>query len=278
MTKIYIDTNIFASFYHSMSDNYSVLDELNQHVNSLIFTKQTLNEFYRTRLNVIKQAKDSLNNNMKIKSFSSSILNKNNDFIELNSIKNTFSRKLADVNSYLDSILDIKNDSFADKFYLLTNNNNVSVFPVTKTNIEAAKDRKALGNPPTSSNKYTIGDEVIWESILENIDDDLIIVTRDKTYIENIHILQEEFIKVTGKKLISVEQNISSALRKIGEIPSNSLIVEEENIRDDANVKLGASFCPICNHSLVTIVNDEGNGKITIGVQCENCMYTNWVF
>ena len=45
---------------------------------------------------------------------------------------------------------------------------------LTQKNIFYANNRKLLGNPPTSPDKHTIGDEIIWEMILENIKDDYI--------------------------------------------------------------------------------------------------------
>jgi hypothetical protein len=38
-----------------------------------------------------------------------------------------------------------------------------------------------LGNPPSSPDKITIGDEVIWELLLAKLREDLIVVTGDGT-------------------------------------------------------------------------------------------------
>ncbi|MBC8726753.1 hypothetical protein F6X37_36380, partial [Paraburkholderia sp. 31.1] len=47
-----------------------------------------------------------------------------------------------------------------------------------------------LGKPPTSPGKDTIGDELIWETLVACVKDDLIIVSGDKTFSNNIPVLK----------------------------------------------------------------------------------------
>ena len=68
-----------------------------------------------------------------------------------------------------------------------------------------------LGNPPCSPDKYTIGDEVIWELLIENMKEDLIIVTKDYTFHENLSLLTEEYQQRTGRTLLLVTEKFSEA-------------------------------------------------------------------
>lgn len=49
-----------------------------------------------------------------------------------------------------------------------------------------------LGNLP-GSNKFCIGNETIWDSIIKHVNDDIVIIYRDLSYKYNIDILKEEY-------------------------------------------------------------------------------------
>jgi hypothetical protein len=95
--------------------------------------------------------------------------------------------------------------------------------------ISNAQTRKLLGNPPSSPDKHTIGDEVIWELLLTNLHDDLIVVTRDSTYEQNMPLLKQEYQQTTGgHKLLLVAKNLSEAVATIGKQPAPELIEAEQ--------------------------------------------------
>ena len=107
--------------------------------------------------------------------------------------------------------------SFCDEIYERT----ISI-------VDNAVRRKYIGNPPTS-NKTTCCDEIIWESILENCKNDLIIVTRDKTFNDNYNFLKTEYKNKVGKNLLIVEF-ISDVIRLLGEVPSGQLETIEKSM------------------------------------------------
>jgi hypothetical protein len=83
--------------------------------------------------------------------------------------------------------------------------------------IESAKKRKVLGKPPISKEKYSIGDELIWETLVGCVKNDLIIVSRDRTFLNNIPILKEEYRSRTGREL-TITDSVTDALGKVGEM------------------------------------------------------------
>jgi hypothetical protein len=111
---------------------------------------------------------------------------------------------------------DEKQDVVAQKFLTIARDSTVTVVRLTDAVIELAHRRKLLGNPPCSPDKYTIGDEVIWELLLANMHEDLPIVTRDQTFHENVSLLSEEYQARTGSRLILITETFSHGLEAIG--------------------------------------------------------------
>jgi hypothetical protein len=122
-----------------------------------------------------------------------------------------------------------------------------------------------LGNPPISKGQNTIGDQVIWETLLLNLNSDLIFVTLDNTYEDHRTFLQNEFREKTGKKL-TIHENVSFALKSIGRTPSKELLEAEKEInrsiennpiyyengkypcyRCHGMVSIEDAFCPHCH-------------------------------
>lgn len=93
---------------------------------------------------------------------------------------------------------------------------------LTDQAIDRAHQRKLLGNSPCSPDKYSVGDEVIWELLLDHMKDDLIVVTRDRTFHNNRSLLSEEYRRRTGKTLLLVTEEFAEALQAIGQVRRKS--------------------------------------------------------
>lgn len=226
MFKIFIDTNIFLDFYrYNKNDNISNLkDEFKKYFEYFINTKQSYDEFFRNREKTINEFIDTLKsqiNPLYDGNFLSS-LNGFEDYYENMKLANKSIKCMIDKCSEL--IFDFEKDPVYSLYLLFCHN----TYDRTRDIIDRAIKRKYIGNPPTS-NKSTCCDEIIWESILENCHDDLIIVTRDKTFNENYNFLKNEYNEKNGKKLLIVEL-ISDAIRLLGDDPSNNLETIEKNI------------------------------------------------
>lgn len=226
MFKIFIDTNIFLDFYrYNKNDNISNLkDEFKKYFEYFINTKQSYDEFFRNREKTINEFIDTLKsqiNPLYDGNFLSS-LNGFEDYYKNMKLANKSIKCMIDKCSEL--IFDFEKDPVYSLYLLFCHN----TYDRTRDIIDRAIKRKYIGNPPTS-NKNTCCDEIIWESILENCHDDLIIVTRDKTFNENYNFLKNEYNEKNGKKLLIVEL-ISDAIRLLGDDPSNNLEIIEKNI------------------------------------------------
>ena len=264
MAKIYIDTNIFIGFYQSSEDPISILDEIAEYSQHLVTSSQTINEFHRNRVGVLNKLIKNFRESAKFNPFYTSLIKHLPEFDALIEVcQQAKEKSLAIVNS-LEAAKKRERDPVAIKFDMIFNHPSAIQIALSDRLIEKAHRRKLLGNPPTSSDKTTIGDEVIWEALLADVKEDLIIVTRDKTYINNLEILETEFQAVTRKKLILVTGKVSEALKKIGEIPPPRLVEEENRIEDE-------EICPSCGERGEISGFDGNDGDIAVWFQCFSC-------
>ncbi|WP_379139126.1 PIN domain-containing protein [Paenibacillus sp. sgz500958] len=225
MTKFLIDANTFLDFYRSNNDALQILDEVKKNKDNFIFSEQVFNEFMRNRVTELESLISNFKNSIKINIYSSSILNSMQPYIEIQDLKKTIAEKGKDlVKSIEEMIIDSEKDPVSLKIKELFQSPGVQVINVSDDDILRAKKRKLLGQPPTSRDKASIGDEVIWESLISKGESDIVIVSRDKTYSRNIDLLKTEYLNKTGKQLIQITDRITTAIRSIGNMPSTDVV------------------------------------------------------
>ena len=230
MAKIYIDTTRLIDFYRVTDDKIVQLEELQKHKRNIVLTEQTRTEFRRNRVTVLKQLQAEFK---KILDYerppNAAIIQRlpaRQELIELSD------KRRKEIFDYLNQLINDENtDPIARAVLNLYGDPEVNRINLKDVAIEKAHRRKLLGNPPCSPDKYTIGDEVIWELLLE-LKEDLIIVTTDSTYDDNFPILRDEYKDKTGRNLLLITDKLSEAVKKIGEIPPEELVSAEE--KEDA--------------------------------------------
>ena len=231
--KIFIDTNVYLSFYKSNTDAITIFEnDLSKLKSSLIMTDQVYDEFIRNRDNKLAHLPTRFKNDMVCKTFSTSIFKDTNEFKKLDEIKKEFDKT---TKKLIKKIKDIEKNPDKDPVYKsflkLYKNDEVTTYQKNEGIIKKAQVRNLLGNPPGPKNsgecKHTIGDEVIWETLLEFSKDDLMIISEDSTYNDYNAFLRDEYKEHTGKKL-TFSNKISAGLKKLGEKPSKDLGVFEK--------------------------------------------------
>ena len=231
MTKIFIDTNIFLDMYRANlpSDISVLLGFIFKNKKCFITTEQSINEFTRNRLAILEEALESFKKISNVDKGSSSFLRSLSNFKEYDKALNKYHiQRQAIVDEIQGKIDSVDKDMIYTKFMKLCNSN--YVISTTNEIIDFANRRKLSGNPPTSD-KYTCGDEIIWESLLAyemQKKEDLIVVSNDKTFVKNREFLTEEYKRKTEKKLVLCN-NISEAYRLVGVTLSNDVIRAEES-------------------------------------------------
>lgn len=223
MEKVFIDTNIFLGLYETNNNNVdTIFDDILKLKDSLVFMEQVHQEFLRNRDSIIQKQINLCKSN-KVDIHTTSLIRHLEKFKELNQLKSDFKQKNKELIETLKQMeSEISKDPILVGFDKLYQSSNVPIFDRTEEIIQRAKKRLLLGNPPIDKKKGTIGDQIIWETILENIEDDLIIVTEDTTYSEHKLFLENEYSVSTGKNLY-ITDKISYALAKIGKSSSQAL-------------------------------------------------------
>jgi predicted nucleic acid-binding protein len=233
--KILIDTNIFLDFYRSDGASVKIFSTLMEHIDKFILTDQIIQEFDRNREGVIKKVKENFQLESKLIKITSSYLKNRDEFKELIEIQKQYEAKQKEISLNIDEI--IKNpslDPIANYFNEFVNEslNKGSVYYTTDEIIKRAEKRKKIGNPPTSD-KYSLGDEINWEIVLENVKENIILVGRDNTYTNNLTFLQKDFHKRTGYIITDLTKTITSALNIAGINTTAELVKEENKVVED---------------------------------------------
>ncbi len=231
MAKIFIDTNIFLDMYRANlpKDISTILGFIFKNKKYFITTEQSINEFTRDRLFILEDALNSFKKTSEIDKGSSTFLRSLSNFKKYNDALVKYrTQRQAVIDEIQEKIDDVNKDMIYLKYTKLCQPH----FVISTTNeiIDRASRRKLAGNPPTSD-KYTCGDEIIWESLLayeEQHTEDLIIVSNDKTFIKNREFLVAEYKRKVGKALVLCN-NILDAYRLVGVELSDDVVRAEEN-------------------------------------------------
>jgi len=231
MTKIFLDTNIFLGIYYAEVDPGAIFGDIGQLKAHLLLPDFVYEEFVRNRDRILETFARSVHG-ADIEALPSSFLVAGTaEYAALQQMGEEYSRRVRILGDRIESMVaDPEIDPVYAAFAGLLNDPEVITLSRTESHVMQAHRRKLLGNPPKSERKTTIGDEVIWEmllELLEGLDEDLILVTQDNTYRNHITYLREEYRERTGKTLF-VEDSISESLYRMGLEPSEVLLRYEE--------------------------------------------------
>ncbi|VEF46950.1 Uncharacterised protein [Bacillus freudenreichii] len=239
MAKIIIDTNVFLDFYRSNKESLKKLEELKEYASYLLFPEQVFNEFNRNRSSEFEKTKNEFEKfKSTLKPFNSNFISSFSEYRELLELN----KKVKDqIDALVKKIDLVKMETDNDEIYKVVTelyfSEHVQKLNINEEIIRRARNRQLLGNPP-GTNSVTIGDEVIWESILECVNEPFILVTNDKTFIRNEAFLSEEFKAKKGYNLIGIVEKISEAIKVIVKKRAMQLEeLEEETEKIKANLR-----------------------------------------
>src|SRR5262249_28708516 len=159
MARIYIDTNVVLDFYQSAKDRLVVFHELGVPANSVVLTEQTIREFQRNRAVRLSDLAQKVEKSAEVNIYTTAIVRDMPAFSEWEKARDAakgYARAIA--RQLRNWAADESSDPVYLEFAKLTAAD--TRLTTTPEAIEKAKTRKALGEPPTSPDKHTIGDEV----------------------------------------------------------------------------------------------------------------------
>lgn len=258
MYKIFIDTNIILDFYRINNKNSinEILKEIKKYKKYFISTKQSQDEFLRNRDRTITDFIEEIKK-QNYKVHINNVIATLDSYTEYHDsiIKaNTNTRKIIEE---LNKLIENPDIDLIYKIYLDLNE---TAYNRTNEIIERAYRRKIIGNPPTSK-KETCGDEIIWETLLECCNDDLIIVSRDSTFSTNYNFLKSEFKKDKNRTL-KVVDSITKAIELNQENPPKELelvesdLILESNLQEYGQVQDDSNWANIIYNALVRLRNE----------------------
>ena len=212
--KILVDANIYLRFYGNPLDKRGALDNVAELGMNVIFPDQVWREFMRNRGTLLAEALARFVE--PTKPSRPAFLEGNEQFKEL---EKDFQTYKASIIKMRETITRMTADLSSDPLWRTVKAvyDSATKLPVTNLIIDRAHRRMLRGDPPMTKEKKSIGDEIIWETLLDGVDDDLVLVSRDNTFSTHTSFLVDEFGSAKdGKKLIVVDR-ISEALRKLGD-------------------------------------------------------------
>jgi predicted nucleic acid-binding protein len=207
--NLFIDTNVFLSFYHFSSDDLEELRKLAvlvyQHRLNLYLPEQIVDEFNRNRDGKIAEAIKSL----RAATLPDQFPHMCKEYEEYKKMR-TAARQFSEAKSQLLERLatDISQEHLrADEIIRELFGTALHV-QVTEEMLHRASCRHDLGNPPGKKDSY--GDAVNWECLLEAADDgeDLYFVSGDQDYCSQVDhnefspFLQGEWNRLKGSKIV----------------------------------------------------------------------------
>jgi len=243
MTRIYIDTNVFLDFYQSAKYRMAIFQELLARADCIVVPEQTVREFRRNRAARLIKLAELVEESSKINVHTAAIVREMPAFKEWKAARDaTKMHARAIVTQLRNWAKDEASDPVYQQFENLYRQGTTMSTPADA--LGKAQQRKLLGDPPTSPGKHTVGDEIIWETLLAVCNDDLIVVSRDRTFLDNESILRGEF-NVEGKRhLLVVTDSLSEALKLVGK-PSKEITAAETEIKQEqAARQAGGCNCP----------------------------------
>ncbi|MDL2215892.1 PIN domain-containing protein [Ruminococcaceae bacterium OttesenSCG-928-N02] len=226
---MFIDTNIFLGLYNSNNAGNvkAFMQSLFKNKSILVTTEQSFNEYLRNRTSVINELKKDFTAST-ANIYTSSFISSLDEYAGYSECAKELKERRKKITDRIDEILSDSNQDYIYKSFikLWKSNNTIAT---DDEFIKLATKRKTLGNPP-GGDKYSNCDEVIWESLVNTLNCNLIIVSRDRTYSQNTEYLQYEYNKRIAKKL-RICDTVYDAFSMLKIKMDKHAIEAEDNIR-----------------------------------------------
>lgn len=185
--NLFIDTNIYLSFYHFSNDDLEQLKKLIVAIKDgkikVFLPEQVIEEFKRNRENKIADALKKFNEQKLPNQFPQFC----KDYPEYRDLVNLFKNYELTKEKLFEKLLrdikgrNLKADKIINKIFDISN-----TIKASASLIQEAKERFDFGNPPGKNGSY--GDAINWISLLKKVPEkeDLHIIARDKDYVSSI--------------------------------------------------------------------------------------------
>lgn len=185
--NLFIDTNIYLTFYHYSSDDLEELKKLAVAIKgaeiTLYLTEQVRNEFKRNRESKIADALKRLD----AQKLSDQFPQMCQEYEEYKALREALKRYEENKNRICQKLQsDIENKNLGADKVIAELFAKATCFDLSEALVSSAKMRMTLGNPPGKDGSY--GDAINWETLLKKMPkEDLYLLTDDKDYISPVN-------------------------------------------------------------------------------------------
>lgn len=243
--SLYLDTNIYLSFYHLTNDDIEELSKLLLLVKSkeliLYLPDQTRDEFYRNRDSKIADGLKKFNENKLNKIFPQMVKDYSEEYdLMRNAIKAFEKNKQIIVDKLRKDVVEQSLNAdkiIQDLFKVATEIKN------TPELIIKAKNRYDLGNPPGKKGSY--GDALNWESLLTKIEvfDNFFFISDDGDYFSEFdkNLFNSFLIKEWEEKMPLTDFKQYKSLSGFLKENYPTITIESENRKDELILELQSS-------------------------------------
>ncbi|MCW2484958.1 DUF4935 domain-containing protein [Candidatus Symbiopectobacterium sp. NZEC127] len=266
MTKLFVDTNIYLDFYRAASDRLSLFDELKKLGDTLIISEQGYKEFQRNRTVELARLSAEIKKTTSISIYTTAVLQDMVEHKQASSLQSQVHKIGLQLMNKIGVMLEPNpgDDPVLDAYKELIK---ISTYITTKNELIAkAKIRKILGNPPTSPDRHSVCDELLWEELIDSCDEDLIIVSNDKTFSGNKKILMDEFSNTHPGKKLKIIKNVSDALKILGDGSERLEATEAEMVSNIKQLPSGMadSIMEIAIRKSSSIILEKDQERVTL--------------
>jgi len=181
--NLFIDTNVFLSFYHLTSDDLEELRKLKVLLEkgsiALRLPDQTVDEYRRNRETKIADALKRLKE-QKLNLQFPALCKDYGEYGRLREIQKEFEKQHSSLVGRISA--DIESNSLKADHVIQELFEKAEVIKTTEALITKAQLRISIGNPPGKNG--SLGDAINWEALLENVpvDEDLYLIADDRDY------------------------------------------------------------------------------------------------
>lgn len=271
MTLVYIDTNVFLDFYQASTDRLVVFEDILRLSKKVLLTQQTVNEFRRNRIARLTALAETIRKGPHPQRYTTAVVQALPAFQEWTKARDAAKNAAGEIANELTSwVTKEESDLVLVAFEKLVSS--AKVIDFDDALIERARRRKVLGQPPTSPDKHTVGDELNWECLLTWAEEDLVVVTRDKSFLNNRAILKKEFEATTGRALVELTDSLAAGLKATGETSDKIEAAEKKlpkSLDDEPFPADGR--CPKCGAELEEMGYEGGDGDSAWWLECIRC-------
>ncbi|OCQ95177.1 hypothetical protein AMR42_05785 [Limnothrix sp. PR1529] len=181
--NIFLDTNVFLSFYRLSDDDIEELRKLSallvKDTIKLYIPEQVVSEFDRNRDNKIAEAVDEFKKQRLDFAFPA-FIREYSEWNEMRELQKKYSILHRDLLKKVEEDIQSRNLA-ADKIIQELFNKGIKILQHSSI-VESSKLRVALGNPPGKNG--SLGDAINWESLLQEVssDEPLHFISRDRDF------------------------------------------------------------------------------------------------